>query len=158
MLYLSICFGVWANLFVFWQKNVRVSMKQPTNTEKNWRIKLVKNLFFLTHFWTWSRKVWTTLEKENRRIVRTTFKVFKGTFSGRFFRMKKLWSSFLVVERNYWAFGVNFLSKVLKTAAYGCSGTFWGSFGEKSICLIVFGLWAKKTVVWQKFYGTWQCC
>ena len=40
-----------------------------------------------------------------------------------------------------------------KTAAYGCSGRLRGSSGEKSNCLIVFGLWAKVTVFWQKIYG-----
>ena len=43
---LFICFGVWATFFVYWQKKVRVSKKQPTNTEKSWRKKFVENLFF----------------------------------------------------------------------------------------------------------------
>ena len=112
-----------SKLVCFLAKKCQGVTKQPNNTEENWRIKFV-NFVFLNHFWTSSRKVWTTLEKETRRIVTTTFKVFKGTISGRFFQMKKLWSSCLVVERNYWAFGVNFLSKLLKTAAYRCSGKF----------------------------------
>ena len=36
--------------------------------------------------------------------------MFRGTILGRFFRMNKICSSFLVVERKYWTFGVNFLS------------------------------------------------
>ena len=43
---LFICFGVWAIFLVYWQKTVRVSEKQPTNTEKSWRKKFVENLFF----------------------------------------------------------------------------------------------------------------
>ena len=67
--------------------------------------------------------------------------------------MKKLCSSFLVVERKYWTFGVIFLSKFLKSATYGRNGTFWCFFfGKKSNCLIVFGLWVKITVIWQKIW------
>ena len=53
-----------------------------------------------------------------------------------------------------WAKLLNFwrecFVKFLKTAAYGSSGTFWGSFGENSNSLIVFGRWAKVTILWQK--------
>ena len=48
---------------------------------------------------------------------------------------------------NFWC---EFWVKIPKTVAYGCSGTFWGSFGEKSNSLIVFGLRAKVTKFWQK--------
>ena len=47
-------------------------------------------------------------------------------------------------------FCCDFFVKFLKTAAYRCSRTFWGSFGEKRNSLIVFGLWAKVTIFWQK--------
>ena len=45
---LFICFGVWAIFLVYWQKTVRVSEKQPTNTEKSWTKKMVEKLFFKT--------------------------------------------------------------------------------------------------------------
>ena len=49
---------------------------------------------------------------------------------------------------NFWR---DFFVKFLKTAAYACSGMFWGSFGEKRNSLILFGLWAKVALIWQKF-------
>ena len=64
--------------------------------------------------------------------------------------MKKLWSRFLVVEQKYGPFCCDFFVKFLKTAAYGNSGMFWGSFGEKSNSLIVFGPRAKVAIFWQK--------
>ena len=40
--------------------------------------------------------------------------MFRGAFLGFFSRMKKLCSNFLVVKRNYWTFGVNYLSNMGK--------------------------------------------
>ena len=68
--------------------------------------------------------------------------------------MKKLCSSFLVVERINWTFGVNFLKTFSKLQPTGAAEGFEVFFGEKSNCLIVFGLWAKVTVFWQK--NLWQ--
>ena len=45
------------------EKIVRVSKKQPTNTEKSWRKKFVEKLFFFNHFRFSSRKVWTIRQK-----------------------------------------------------------------------------------------------
>ena len=65
--------------------------------------------------------------------------------------MKKPCSSFLVVERNYWTFGVIFCSKISKLQPTGAAWGFEIFFGEKSNCLIFFqtpsesnGLFAKK--------------
>ena len=45
-LYLFICFGVRAIFFVFWQKEVRVSKKQPTNTEKKLGERICRKIVF----------------------------------------------------------------------------------------------------------------
>ena len=112
-----------------------------------------KNRFFKS-FSDSEQKSLNDYTKNNRRIVKTTFNVFRRTILGRLSGMKKLRSSFLVVERTYWTFGLNFLTFFFKTAAYVCSWRFRGFSGEKSICLIVFGCWAKVTVFWQK--NLWQ--
>ena len=67
--------------------------------------------------------------------------------------MKKFCSSFLVVERIYWTFGLNFLTVFSKLQPTCAAEGFEVFLGEKSDCLIVFGLWAKITVFWQKIYG-----
>ena len=67
--------------------------------------------------------------------------------------MNKLCSSILVVERNYWTFGVMFLSNFSKLQPTVAAEPFEDFFGEKSNCLIVFGHWAKETVLWQKTYS-----
>ena len=67
--------------------------------------------------------------------------------------MKKLCSSFVVVERISWTFGVNFSTIFLKMQPKGAAEGFEFFFGEKNNCLIVFGLWAKVTVFWQEIYG-----
>ena len=67
--------------------------------------------------------------------------------------MNKLCSSILVVEQNYWTFGVIFLSNFSKLQPTLAAEPFEDFFGEKSNCLIVFGHWAKETVLWQKTYS-----
>ena len=44
-------------------KKVRVSKKQPTNTEKKLEEKICGKIVFLNHFWNSSRKVWTIRQK-----------------------------------------------------------------------------------------------
>ena len=68
--------------------------------------------------------------------------------------MKKFNPSFLVFERNYWNFGVNFLSKFSKLQPMGAAERFEVFFGEKSNCLVLFGFWEKVTIFWQK--KLWQ--
>ena len=60
---LFICSGVWAILLVYWQKTVRVSEKQPANTEKKLDEKNGGKIVFLKHFWISSRKIWTIRQK-----------------------------------------------------------------------------------------------
>ena len=62
--YSFISSGVWAIFLVFWQKIVRLSKKQPTNTEKSWTKRFVEKLFSLNHFRISSRKVWTIRQKK----------------------------------------------------------------------------------------------
>ena len=96
------------------------------------------------HFWRM---------KNTRRIVKTTFNVFKGTVSGRFSGMMKLCTSFLVVvERNssnlawkFWQICQNCSLRVQRNISR--------FFGEKSNCLSVFGFWAKASEFWQKKIG-----
>ena len=81
-----------------------------------------KNCIF-KWFLDFEQKNWNNYTKNTRRIVKTHLKVFRGTVLGRFFGMKKLYSTFLVVEWNYWIFGVNFLSnfsKLQPTRAADC--------------------------------------
>ena len=54
--YLSFCFGVWAFFLVYWQKIVRVSKKQPANTEKSWMKKNVEKFFFFKSFSDFEQK------------------------------------------------------------------------------------------------------
>ena len=67
--------------------------------------------------------------------------------------MKKFCSNFLVFERNYWNFGLNFLSNLSKLPPMGAAKVLI-FFGEKSNCLVIFGIWAKVTNFWQKNF--WQ--
>ena len=105
-----------------------MSKKQPTNTEKKIGGKKLWENRFLKHLRTSSRKVWTIRLNLLAGLSKLLSKCSDEPFSGRFSGMKKLCSSFLVVERIYWTFGVTFFVKILKAAAYGCSGTFWGFF------------------------------
>ena len=92
--------------------------------------------------------------KNTRRIVKTTFNMFRGTVLGRFSGMMKLCSSFLVViERNYSTFGVKILGNLSKLQPTCAPELFEVFFGEKSNCLSVFGLWAKVSKFWQKKIG-----
>ena len=131
------------------KKIVRVSKKQPTNTEKSWREKIVEKLFFLIIFGFRAEK-FEQLDKKYshdcqnsiQSVQRNIFETFlwnEGTLLKVFGRWAKL--------LNFWR---ECFVKFLKTTAYGCSGTFWGSFGENSNSLIVCGLWAKVTIFWQK--------
>ena len=131
MLNLLNCFGVWAILLVFWQK----SGYQGNNLliRKKMEEKVCREIVFFKSLSDSEQKILNNYRKNTRKIVRTTFKVFRGTILGRFFGMNKLCSSFLFVERKYWAFGVNFLSKFLKSTAYGRNGTFWCFFLERRV-------------------------
>ena len=147
---LFICFGVWATFFVYWQKKVRVSKKQPTNTEKKLEEKICGKFVFLNHFRISRRKVWTIIQKKTRKIVKIPFKnVQRDIFRTFLWNEETLlkvfgrWAKLL----NFWR---EFFVKFLKTAAYACSGLFWGSVGEKQNSLIVFGLWAEFAIFWQK--------
>ena len=77
--------------------------------------KICRNIVFSNHFRTSSTEVWTIKQKNSRKIVRTTFNVFRGTTSGRFFGMKEICSSFLVlVELNYSTFDVKISANLSK--------------------------------------------
>ena len=65
--------------------------------------------------------------------------------------MKKLCSIFLVVERKYWTFGVNFLSIFTKLQPTVAAESFDDFFGEKSICLI-FSVSERKKPSFDKKY------
>ena len=93
--------------------------------------KVCRKIVFFKSLSDSEQKILNNYWKNTRKIVRTTFKVFRGTILGRFSGMKKLCSSFLVVERQCWTFVVNFLSKILKSAAYGRNGTFWCFFWKQ---------------------------
>ena len=53
-----------SNFFCLLTKKVRVSKKQPTNTEKSWRKKNCGKIVFSNHFRISSRKVWTIRQKK----------------------------------------------------------------------------------------------
>ena len=146
---LFICFGVWA-IFLYTDKKQSGCQRnnliiQKKVGRKKWWI----NCFFLKHFWISSRKFWTIRQKILAGLSNSIQSVQRNNF--RTF----LWNEEILLEvfgrwaklLNFWC---EFWVKIPKTVAYGCSGTFWGSFGEKSISLIVFGLRAKVTIFWQK--------
>ena len=139
-----ICFRDWANLFVFWQKNVRVSKKQTTITEKKLEERYCRKIVFYINFGLRAEKV-EQLEKKFSQdcqnyiqsVQRNKFRTFLSNektlikFLGRWAKLLGFWCEFFVkisqncslrVQRNVLMF----------------------FFGEKSICLIVFGLLAKK--------------
>ena len=76
--------------------------------KKEWRKEFVEKSFFKSSS-NFQQKRLSNKTKNTRRIVKTTFNVFRRTVLGCFSGLKELPSSFLVVERNYWTFGVNFL-------------------------------------------------
>ena len=120
-----------------------MSEKQPTNTEKELEEKVFsKIVFFSNHCRTSSRKL-EQLEKKTRRIVKNTFKVFRGIFLGRFCGMKKLCTSFLVVGRRHWTFGENFLSKFLKLQPEGAAQRF-EVFLERRVIVWPFSISERK--------------
>ena len=125
-----------SDFFCLLTKKVRVSKKQPTNTEKSWKKKFVEKLFFKSSS-DFQQKSLNNQTKNIRRIVKTTFNVFRRTILGRFFGMKKLWSTFLVVERNYWTFAVNFLSNFSKLQPTGAAERFEALL-ERSVILWSF--------------------
>ena len=111
--------------------------------QKKLQEKICRKIVFFIFFGLRAEK-FEKLDKNTCRIVKTTFKLFRGAILGRSFQMKKLCSSFLVVERNYWTSGWNFLSNFSKLLPTGAAERFDVFFGEKSNCLIIFGLWEKK--------------
>ena len=96
-----------------------------------------KNRFFKS-FSDFDQKSLNKEIKITRRIVKTAFKVFRGTILGLFSRMKKPCSSFLVVERKYWTFGVIFWSNFSKLQPTGAAWGFEIFLDEKRNCLIFF--------------------
>ena len=77
--------------------------------------KICRKIVFSNHFRTSSTEVWTIKQKNSRKIVKTTFNVFRGTTSGRFFGMKEFSSSFLVlVELKYSTFDVKISANLSK--------------------------------------------
>ena len=132
-------------------KKVRVSRKQPTNTEKTGGKCLWKNRFFKS-FSDSEQKILNNYTKNTRMIYKTTFKVFRGTILD----VSLEWRNFAQVFQSLseffglsvWIFCQNF-SKVQPT---GAAELFDVSFGKKSNCLIVSGLWAKITVISQRIW------
>ena len=104
-----ICFGVWAIFFVFLQRKVRVSKKQPTNTEKKIGGKKLWENRFLKHLRTSSRKVWTIrlnllagMPKLLQSVQRNNFRMFLWNeetllkFFGRWAKLLNIWCDFYV--------------------------------------------------------------
>ena len=89
--------------------------------------------------------------KNTRRIVKTTFNIFRGTFLGGFFGRRKFCSSFLFVERNYWIF-VWIFWQLCQNCNLRVQRNILKFFGKKSNYLSVFGLWAKVSGFWQKIH------
>ena len=85
-------------------KKVRVSRKQPTNTEKNGGKSLWKNRFFKS-FPDSEQKILNSYTKKTRRIVKTTFYVSKGTLKEQHFRKEVLKTSGF--SENFWNFRDN---------------------------------------------------
>ena len=147
---LFIRFGFWAIFLVYWQKTVRVSEKQPTNTEKSWTKKMVEKLFFFQNIFGFRAENFEQLDKRYSQDCQNSIQSVQRNLFRTFFWHEE--TQLMVFGRlakllNFW---YEFWVKSPKTVAYGCSGTFKGSFGEKSNSLTVFGLWGKVTIFWQK--------
>ena len=82
------------------------------------------------------------LEKNSQDCQKHIQSVQRNTLR-RFFRMKKLCSSFLVVERSYWTFGENFLSKFLKLQPKGAAQRF-EVFLERRVIVWSFSISERK--------------
>ena len=91
--------------------------------------------------------------KNNRRIVKTTINVCRGTILGRFSARKKTLLKLFVRWAKLLESSCEFFGNFVRTATYVCSGSFWGFFGENSNCLSVVGRWAKVSKFWQKKIG-----
>ena len=141
----SICSSVLDFEQIFWSFDKKKSGCRRSNPliQKKLQEKICRKIVFFIFFGLRAEK-FEKLDKNTCRIVKTTFKLFRGAILGRSFQMKKLCSSFLVVERNYWTSGWNFLSNFSKLLPTGAAERFDVFFGEKSNCLIIFGLWEKK--------------
>ena len=111
-----------------------------------------KNRFFKS-FSDFDQKSLNKEIKITRRIVKTAFKVFRGTILGLFSRMKKPCSSFLVVERKYWTFGVIFWSNFSKLQPTSAAWGFEIFLERREIVWFFFGLGVKVTVFSQKNFG-----
>ena len=123
MFYLFICFGFWATFFVVWQKKKSGCRRNNLLIQKKLQERNCRKFVFFIFFGLRAQK-FEQLDKNTRRIVKTTFKLVRGAILGRSFQMKKLCSSFLVVERNYWTFGWNFLSNFSKLQPTGAAERF----------------------------------
>ena len=115
-LFLFICFEVWANFFCLLTKKSSCQRNNLLLQKKMEENVCTKIVFYSNQFRISSRIV-RTLRQKTHRIVKTTFKKFSGTILGRFFGLKKFCSRFLVVQRNFWTFGVSFFVNFLETAA-----------------------------------------
>ena len=111
-----------------------------------------KNRFFKS-FSDFDQKSLNKEIKFTRRIVKTAFKVFRGTILGLFSRMKKPCSKILSLSEINGILGWTFC-QISQSCSLWVQRTFWGFFGEKSNCLVIFGFWAKVTNFWQKNF--WQ--
>ena len=129
-----ICFGVWASFFVFWQK-VRVTKKQPNITEKNWGKKFVEKLFF-NSLSDLEQKVWTIRQKRHAALSKLVQSVQRNNFRTFLSNAETLLKFCGCLSS--WTFGLKFFVKVHKTAAYGCSGTFWCFFLERRVTVRSF--------------------
>ena len=117
-----------STFFVFWQKKSGWQ-RNDLLIQKKVEEKICRKIVFSNHFRTSSRKVWTIRQKNSCKIVKTTFNVFRGTTSGRFFGMKENCSSLLVlVELIFSTFDVKIsanLSKVQPTCPPEHLKVFW---------------------------------
>ena len=150
-----ICFGVWAIFLVYWQKIVRVSKKQPTNTEKSWMKKKCGKIFLLKIIFGFRAEKFEQLVKKNSQDCQNSIQSLQRNIFRTFLWNEETLFKVFGSWAKIWTFCRESIVKFLKTAAYGNSRTFWGSFGEKSNSLIVFGPWAKNAIFWQKKMAGW---
>ena len=119
-----ICSGVWAIFFVYWQKLVRVSKKQPTKTEKKIGRKELWKIFFFQIIFGFRAEKFEQLDKKYSQDCQNSIQSLQRNIFRTF-----LWNEETLLKVfNRWAnllnFGVFFLSNISKLQPTGAAERF----------------------------------
>ena len=140
----------WANFFDFWRENFGKFVKTAAYGCSG----TVWGFFVVRRVIVWAFSVSEQKYLSFGKTISAGLPEIQSTcpkkqFRDVFFGKKNVCSSCLVVERIFSTFGVKALVNVSKLQPMCPAERLKVSFGEKSNCSSVFGLWVKVSIFWQ---------